>query len=562
MQQANHLLLETKFIARDDGVLVGYASLWDGPADSVGDIVEAGAFARSLAEHKAAGTMPLMLAEHDGDPIGAWTEIEEDELGLRVYGRLDLRSPGGRAAYADLKSGRRNALSIGYRVREAKTVRLPERGGAYERYLIDLDLIEISVVARPASDRARVLAVKAASTAAQAANGGAAIMHKTEKEPAAAQAATPANDTATPDAQAAEVKAEQGATKLEKMVKQLGDEVKAATDRADRLEAALKRPAATVRDDAAETKARRDAFGAYLRQGAEGLGDSERKSLVSADGARGGFTAPAEFVAEMQRNLVEFSPVRQVATVAQTALGSQIVPTRTGQGTAAWVGETETRSAMQPAFGQVEIMAHEIAAYIDVSNTLLEDSGVDLVSEIATAAAEEAARLEGAAFVSGDGHKKPLGFTDSKSGVATVNAGSTTDVTVDGLITLFHAVPQAYRNRGVWMANGTVIGEMRKLKDTNGDYLWREALAEGNPPTLLGRPIFEANDLGDTTNGELPIAFGDFAAAYRIVDRIGLTVLRDPFSQAADGLTRFHIRRRVGGAVVKAEAIRLQLMSS
>ena len=124
----------------------------------------------------------------------------------------------------------------------------------------------------------------------------------------------------------------------------------------------------------------------------------------------GGYLAPAEFSREVDKNIVQFSPVRQAARVGATASGCVIVPRRTGRPTAAWVGETETRSATESAYGQVEIPIDEIACYIDVSNKLLEDAAVDVAAEVAFDLAEEFGRAEGEAFITGNGVKKPLGL--------------------------------------------------------------------------------------------------------------------------------------------------------
>lgn len=141
--------------------------------------------------------------------------------------------------------------------------------------------------------------------------------------------------------------------------------------------------------------------------------------------------------------------------------------------------------------------------------------------------------------------------------VAFTNNGHATNLLADGLIDLFHAVPAFYRSTSAWMLNGAGIGTVRKLKNpTSGDYLWREPLSEGNPGTILGRPVIEAVDMPGIESGSFPILFGDVRSAYRIYDRIALAVLRDPFTQAKKSLVRFHARRRVGGDVVKAEAIR------
>ena len=175
--------------------------------------------------------------------------------------------------------------------------------------------------------------------------------------------------------------------------------------------------------------------------------------------------------------------------------------------------------------------------------------------------AEEFGRLEGLAFISGNGVKKPEGFMSHPAVLATPN-GHATQLQADGLISLMHALPEFYRSRGTWAMNGGTIGEVRKLKATSGEYLWRDSLAESNPPTILGRPVVESNDMPNVGAGAFPVAFGDFSQAYRIVDRITLAVLRDPYSVATRGLVRFHARRRVGGQTVKAEAIRkLQIVA-
>ena len=127
---------------------------------------------------------------------------------------------------------------------------------------------------------------------------------------------------------------------------------------------------------------------------------------------------------------------------------------------------------------------------------------------------------------------------------------------IDGLIDLMYALHPLYRSRGVWMANGTTIGKLRKLKDADKNYIWAASIRDGEPATLLGRPIIEAPDMPDISGGTYPLVFGDFATAFRIYDRIGMSFLVDPYTQATSGLTRIHARKRVGGRLVRPEAIR------
>ncbi len=302
----------------------------------------------------------------------------------------------------------------------------------------------------------------------------------------------------------------------------------------------------------------------YLRRGREGMDDlAEVKSLITGDDTRGGYLAPAEFVAQVLKGLVQFSPIRQAATVGSTSAGSVILPRRTATPTAVWVGETEDRTETAPAYGQLEIPISEAACYVDISQRLLEDAAVDVGAEVAGDLAQEFGRLEGEAFTIGNGVKKPLGIMSSASGVASVVNGHATTLQSDGIVSLVYALPAYYRNRGAFLMNGTTLAAVRKLKDGQNNYLWQPAFMAGQPETLLGRPVIEAIDMPDIASGAYPIAFGDWATAYRIYDKAGgFIILRDQFTKSGSSLVRFHARRRVGGQVVMAEAAKLLKMST
>ncbi len=167
--KTKRLDLETRFSTAEDGTFEGYASVW-GIRDSYGDVVKAGAFAASLTGHKAAGTKPLMLWMHDpSEPVGVWEEVAEDAKGLRVKGRLVLETRRGAEAHALLKAGALDGLSIGFRTVKAST----QAGGG--RLLEAADLIEISLVTRPANGAARVTGIKSAADAANVAAVAASI---------------------------------------------------------------------------------------------------------------------------------------------------------------------------------------------------------------------------------------------------------------------------------------------------------------------------------------------------------------------------------------------------
>ncbi|MEA2897356.1 MAG: hypothetical protein QOJ84_2971 [Bradyrhizobium sp.] len=338
------------------------------------------------------------------------------------------------------------------------------------------------------------------------------------------------------------------------------DDAKLKT-RLDTIEAKLNRPGTVElksdNDNGLETKA----FASYVRNGREAMDQLEVKTLVVANDAGGGYLAPAQLSTEMIRLLTLFSPVRAAAYVGQTGSPSVILGKRTGITNAKWEGETEDSEESEPAFGQLEIPIFGMKTYTDISVQLLEDSVQNVEAELNLALSEDFGKKEGVAFINGTGNKQPRGIMVHPD-VSYVPNGHATEVKLNGLIDLFHSLPPAYRNSGVWMLNSTSVAAIRKLVTSMGAPVWVDSLAVGNPPTILGRPVIEAVDMPDVAAGTFPIAFGDFNAAYRIYDRVSLAVLRDPFTQAKKSLVRFHARRRVGGDVVRPEAIRKLKMAT
>jgi HK97 family phage major capsid protein len=223
---------------------------------------------------------------------------------------------------------------------------------------------------------------------------------------------------------------------------------------------------------------------AWCRKGPEGLTDLERKTLAAGTAGspttQGWQLVPEIFLAELQKNLVEFSPMRQVARVQPVGGNSVKLPKRTGNLTAGWVDETALQSTSEPTYGQQEIPIFEARVSTEVPNALLEGSAFNLSSERAQDFAEEFGRLEGAAFVLGNGVIQPEGFTVSSS--FTTTSSGTLDA--DDLIDLFHSIPSVYVSRGTWLMRRETIGNVRKLKTTGtGVYLWQDSLQPGNPPT-------------------------------------------------------------------------------
>ncbi len=343
----------------------------------------------------------------------------------------------------------------------------------------------------------------------------------------------------------------------------INGEIDRLSDQIGRLETALKRPHRGSRGG--EVGWRRGAvgraFAGFLRKGTERMAVDEMKALTVANDTTGGFLAPPEYVREIIKGEIEISPIRTVARVRQTGNRAVQVPKRTGQFAAQWTGEVETRSETAGlTYGLEELPTHELYALVDISQQDLEDAEFNLEEELGQEFAEQFALAEAAAFVNGNGVKRPAGFMDDTA-VASDNSGSAAAIAdatgqANGLIDQFHNLKTAYARAGVWLLNRRTLGAVRKLKDANDNYVWQPGLASGIPATILGAPYVETPDMPDEAANAFPIAFGDWRRAYLIVDRIAMSVLRDPFTQATSGSVRFIARRRVGGQVVLAEAIR------
>ena len=305
------------------------------------------------------------------------------------------------------------------------------------------------------------------------------------------------------------------------------------------------------------------AFGSWLRKGE--IDEMEKKALYESDDTLGGFYAPAEYVADLIKGVTEISPIRSIARVRSTTNRGIEIPKRTGQFSASFVAETGTRTETTGyATGLMQIDAHELYALVDISQAMLEDSAFDLEAEMSEEFGTQFAKAEGTAFVSGNGVGRPQGFTDSGAGVSSTNSGSGTALTANGLLDLMYDIKSDYMTNATFVMNRGTFGEVLKLEDTEGQKIFVNSMSfvGSAPSTILGKPYILAEDMPDVAGSAKPIAYGDFSRAYTIVDRVNLSVMRDPFSQATSGNIRYVARRRVGGAVVLAEAIRLQNISA
>jgi HK97 family phage major capsid protein len=323
-------------------------------------------------------------------------------------------------------------------------------------------------------------------------------------------------------------------------------------EKVNSFESLLKRP--NVGGTVEEIDKKVNIFDRWLRKGKENLAPEEVKALTVSDDTQAGYLAPPEYVRELLKTLTEISPVRSIARVRATSQRSVQIPVRSATFTAQWTAESGTRSETTGYTTQLEeIPAHEVYALVDISEQELEDSVFDLESEMQQEFATQFAKAEGNAMTVGDKINKPEGFT---AGISASVAGGSGAVTADTLVTLVHSLKTPYNQNAVLAFNRNTLSAIRKLKDGNNQYIFQPGmtLVQGMPNTILGVPYVEMPDMADVGSSAICVVYGDFRAGYMVVDRVNLSVLRDPFTQATSGNVRYVARRRVGGQVVLPEA--------
>jgi len=318
------------------------------------------------------------------------------------------------------------------------------------------------------------------------------------------------------------------------------------------------------------TRERKAAFDRYMRKGdASGFNALEVKALSEGSNPDGGYVVPLEIADTIDRILAKASPIRALATVQQIGSSVYRKPVTTVEAASGWVGETDARSqTATPTITAIDFPAMELYAMPAATQPLLDDAQVDIEAWLANEVQIVFAEQEGAAFVNGDGSNKPTGFLHyttaadaswvwGKLGYIASGADGAfaSSDPADALINLAYAPKQGYRANASWVMNRKTESVVRKFKDANDNYIWQPGLAVGQPASLLGYPVAEAEDMPDIASNSYSIAFGDFARGYLVVDRVGIRTLRDPFT--AKPYVLFYTTKRVGGGVQNFEAIKL-----
>jgi HK97 family phage major capsid protein len=307
----------------------------------------------------------------------------------------------------------------------------------------------------------------------------------------------------------------------------------------------------------------------YLRRGIDsGL---ELKAIGSSTDAIGGYAVPREIDELIDRTLVAISPIRSIANVVKVGSAGYRKLIASGGTPSGWVAYEAARPTTNtPSFSEIVPAAGELYANPAASQQMLDDAMFDVENWLAQEIATEFARAEGMAFVKGNGTNQPLGFISSPNattadGVRPMGTLQTIGTGVAGafpasnpadkLIDLVQTLRSPYRQGAVFVMNSATASAIRKFKTSDGAFLFQPSLAAGQPATLLGYPLIEAEDMPDVAANSLSLAFGNFKAGYVIAERNATTILRDPFTNKP--YVHFYATKRCGGQVVNSEAIKL-----
>jgi HK97 family phage major capsid protein len=308
----------------------------------------------------------------------------------------------------------------------------------------------------------------------------------------------------------------------------------------------------------------REGFAEYLEK--RGHEDAEIKSLSVNSDPNGGYLTMPDMGGIIQTRVFETSPIRQLATVTPIGSDTYEVILDNDEASSGWVGETQARSTTNnPTLGKLTIYCNELYANPKATQKILDDAGIDMEAWLAQKVADKFGRDEASAFVAGNGVNKPKGFLSYAAGtdinaqqIQQVVTGSATTFTYDGMVDLQNSLKEPYQVNATFLLQRASLAVILKVKQGEGVPIFNMAFDKNTAleSMLMGRPYRFAADMPAASTNNLALAYGDFRSGYQIVDRAGIRVLRDPYTDKPN--VAFYTTKRTGGGVVNFEALKLQ----
>lgn len=531
--------LDCGLLDENEGVITGYASVYN-VIDQHNDLIRNGAF-KNINKNK----VKLLWQHKSEEPIGVIEEIVEDEYGLYFRAKLLLDLPQAKSAYNLVKAKAISGISIGFKAIDyyyQKDVRVIE----------DIDLWEISLVTFPANLEANILEVK----------------HKLgdtmQKKQEAWENLKSVNEEILQSIK------QKGAFDplLNEQMHRINNHLDEYKSRIEMIETSINRPFSSVEGFTnVNDQEHKRAFTGYLRSGNEqNLNIIEQKSLSSVNDSDGGYLITRQVSKNITQILQDISPMRQLASIEQISSSSLDIIEDYENVYSGWTAETATRDDTDtPKINKRNIQAFEIYAQPSATQKLLDDSSIDIEKWLSEKLVNSFGKLENYAFINGDGSTCPRGILTYPDGkdwgkIEQVSSNLENAFDYESIFNLYFALKAQYARNARFLMNRSSMHIARTIKDkATGRYLWNPSLDIASPDTLIGVPVHETNDMPIVNKNALSVAIGDFKAGYKIVDRAGVRVLRDPYTLKP--FVKFYTTKRVGGDVINFEAIKLLRIS-
>jgi len=309
-----------------------------------------------------------------------------------------------------------------------------------------------------------------------------------------------------------------------------------------------------------------DAFRTYVQIDEKAMSAESYKSLQVGIDVDGGYTVTPFMSSRISARQFEADPIRQLASVETIGTDAYEMFLDNDEAGADWEGETvQNDNEDTPKMEKKRIPVHIMATHPKMTQMLIDDSNINVESWLANKVGDKFSRTSSAAFVTGNSIGKPTGFGTypawdnagvyQSKAIEQVNMGHATDFTTDGLLDVKYSMIEQYLTRGTWLCNRLSVRDIMKLKDGDGQYIWRTGITEGQPSILLGLPFRMATSVATAAAAALAIYLADWRESYLIVDRQGINVQRDPYTKKP--FIEFYTRMRLGGDVINYQSIKI-----
>lgn len=525
----------------DEGIFEGYLSTYD-DVDSYGTYFIPGAWDKSIERFNSGEVIPVLWSHDRSKPIGKFTELKSDDKGLWGRGKLTMEDPQAKIAYAHMKDGSVMGLSVGFELDYDNVI--------YNRMLdalgiAEADLFECSVVVFPANTNAKITNFKSQNHDHGENKMEGSIAETIEKMNAAIENLRTAQ-TAQNDAEISKRDAEIASLKTQ--IAQLSNPITGTAQTED--------PSKQYEKD----------FHTYLK-----TGNALNLRAAGSEGtpANGGYVCPDGFDKRVVELLTPRSTIRRNATIIQASGKKYERPYKKTGITSGWVGETAARTATDAqTYDHITAEVGELYAFPQYTQNFLADTWLNFEEAFARDLAISFADKEETAFVSGDGSNKPNGILQATleakddtqrtwNALQQVNTENATAITLNSLYKIKDSLNYAYRSNAKWyMSTATYTALQQTLVDGEHRGIFgRGDVSQNMPETLLGYPIEIDDYLPAVAANACPIIFGDMRQGYAILERPGIGVLRDMYSNKP--YIGLYSIKRVGGLVQDYRALKV-----